>query len=100
MKKFTFETTEEMKSILLQKDYEVASTIVKVALDNLDLKEGEEVDVMEFYTEDSDLIYEVGIAQEDLLETLKVNLETMEYHEDYEMCQKIMNAINQLENND
>jgi len=98
MKTFTFETTEEMKNILLSKDYDISSVIVKASLENLDLKEGEEIDIMEFYTEDSDLIYEVGIAQEDLLETLKVNLTVMEHHEDYEMCQKIVRAIKYLEN--
>jgi len=100
MKTFIFETTEEMKDCLLGKDYDISFEVVNTALNNLNLKEGEEVDIMEFITEDSDLTYEVGIAQEDLKDTLEVNLKIMEHHEDYEICQKIIEAIKYLESNE
>lgn len=97
MKTFKFETTEIMQNNI--SGYDVSLEIINSILNNLDLKEGEEIDAMCIITNDSDLIYEVGIAYEDLKETLRVNLKIMEEFEDYETCQKVINALKYLETN-
>ena len=83
----------------LVKDYEgnkeLSNLIVDSALLNLKTRK-KEIPVVSISTKDNSLIYDIVISRPDLIETLEQNLETMEEYEDYERCQKIVNALKYL----
>ena len=72
-----------------------SNLIVDSALLNLKTRK-KQIPVVSISTKDNSLIYDIVISRPDLIETLEQNLETMEEYEDYERCQKIVNALKYL----
>ena len=90
-----FDTTEELEEIFGGRSKELHDLIVDIALANLKTKR-KQIPVVSIYTKDEDVIYDIMIDRPDMVETLKQNLTTMEEYEDYERCQKIVNALDYL----
>jgi len=90
-----FDTTKELEEIFGGGSKELHDLIVDIALDNLKTKR-KQIPVVSIYTKDEDMIYDIMIDRPDMVETLEQNLTTMEEFEDYERCQKIVNAIDYL----
>ena len=90
-----FDTTEELNSIFSDGKKELNDLIVDIALKNLKTKR-KEIPIVSIYTKDEDMTYDIVIDRPDMVETLEQNLTTMEEYEDYERCQKIINALDYL----
>jgi len=90
-----FDTTEELNDIFNGGMKELNDLIVDEALKNLKTKT-KQIPVVSIYTKDEDLIYDILIDRPDIVETLEQNLDTMEDYEDYELCQKIVKALDYL----
>jgi len=74
---------------------ELHDLIVDTALANIKTKR-KEIPVVSIRTKDEDVLYDIMIDRKDMVETLEQNLQSMEEYEDYERCQKIVNAIDYL----
>tara|TARA_B110000908_G_C10008320_1_gene337376 strand:- start:126 stop:440 length:315 start_codon:yes stop_codon:yes gene_type:complete len=94
-----FNTTEELNEAFTEGNKYISEVIVDVALKNIKTKR-KVIPVIQFTTKDDDLIYDVMIERPDMIDTLEQNLEVMEEFEDYERCQKIMDALHYLKNKD
>ena len=90
-----FDTTEEMNDSFRGGDKKLHDLIVDTALANVKTKR-KTIPVVSIYTKDEDMIYDIMIERDDMLETLEQNLTSMEEYEDYERCQKIVEAISYL----
>jgi hypothetical protein len=90
-----FETTEEIENIFTDGFKDLNDLIVDIALDNLKTSI-KEIPVVSILAKDEDTIYDIIIDRVDMPETLKQNLQSMEKYEDYERCQKIVNALDYL----
>jgi hypothetical protein len=90
-----FDTTEEINSIFKDGMKELNDLIVDTAIKNLKTKRVT-IPVVAIYTKDEDVTYDIMIDRPDMIETLEQNLTTMEEYEDYERCQKIVNALDYL----
>jgi|TARA_R110001592_G_C13099524_1_gene744053 hypothetical protein len=90
-----FDTEEELQEIFNGNSKKLHNLIVDTALLNLKNRE-KTIPVVSIHTKDDDTIYDIMIDRPDMIDTLEQNLITMEEFEDYERCQKIVNAINYL----
>ena len=92
-----FNTTEELNEAFAGGNKFISEVIVDTALKNIKTKR-KIIPVIQFTTKDDDMIYDVMIERPDMIETLEQNLEVMEELEDYERCQKIIDALFYLNN--
>ena len=95
MKKYLFDTVEDIEDILENGDYTFSKEIVDAVLLNMN----EDVDnfvVMQIEARDADYVYEITFNKSDLYETLQTHLPVIEEEEDYETCGKIIEALNFL----
>ncbi len=90
-----FNTIEEVNNIFKDGMKELNDLIVDTAIKNLKTKRIT-IPVVSIYTKDEDVTYDIMIDRPDMVETLEQNLTTMEEYEDYERCQKIVNALDYL----
>ena len=90
-----FETTQELNKTFSEGNKPLSDIIVDTAIKNIKTKR-KEIPVVSITTKDDDLIYDIMISRMDLVETLEQNLEVMEEYEDFERCQKIVDAIHYL----
>jgi|TARA_B110000967_G_scaffold144759_1_gene148129 hypothetical protein len=94
-----FNTTEELNEAFAGGNKFISEVIVDTALKNIKTKR-KIIPVIQFTTKDDDMIYDVMIERPDMIETLEQNLEVMEELEDYERCQKIIDALHYLKSKD
>jgi hypothetical protein len=87
------ETFEEM---LRNKDLKISKVIVETALKNLFNKK-RFIHILKVELIEEEQIYDITLDRNNLLDTLKQNLEIHELHEDYLGCIEINKAIKQLE---
>ena len=90
-----FDTTKEMNNTFKGGNKKLHDLIVDTALANLKTKR-KQIPVLSIYTKDEDMVYDIIIDRVDMVETLEQNLLSMEEYEDYERCQKIVNALDYL----
>lgn len=92
---WVYNTAEEMNDVFRGGEKRLHDLIVDTALDNLKTKR-KEIPVVSILTKDDDTTYDIMIERTDMIETLEQNLKSMEEYEDYERCQKIVNALDYL----
>ena len=93
--KIVYNTTKEMEELLNGESKYLSDLIVDIALQNLKTRK-KEIPVLQIITKDTDFIYDIIIDREDMIETLEINLDTMQDYEDYERCSLIVNALDYL----
>ena len=76
-------STDEFEQMIKDKDLGISKSIVKGILENL-VGDKKHIHVLEIYVEAEDKIFDITCDREDFIDTLKENLETHVYHEDYE----------------
>jgi hypothetical protein len=89
---------EEFEQRLKDKDLEISKAIVDTILEHLDSKE-RFIPILEVELEEEGDIYDINLDNKNtaiLIQTLEQNLEIFEYHEVYEQCPTILEAINYL----
>ncbi len=96
MKQIEFDTEEEMEQSFTENDYKFHKFVVDSALKNIDSKK-KEIKIMSILTKDTNTTFDIILEPKFMVETLETNLPIMEEYEDYERCQKIVNAIKYLQ---
>jgi len=86
---------EELESRIKSKDKNISVEIVKIILDNLDTKK-RFINILEIHLENSGLIIDITADRENFVYTLEKNLDTLVFHEEYEICSQVKNAIEYL----
>ena len=96
VKRITVKSVEEFEEMLQTQDLKISKAIVEVALKNLKSKK-RYVPILEVHVQDEETIFDITLDRNNLVETLKQNLEIFETHEEYEGCARIASAIKELE---
>lgn len=90
-------TYEEFEDLIYSKDLNISKSIVDSILKNMTTKK-RHIHVLEIMIEDEDKIMDLTVDRNDFIDTLEKNLEIHVYHEEYERCVEIQNAIQKLKN--
>ena len=88
---------EELENRIKSKDKNLSIEIVKIILDNLTTKK-RFINILEIHLEDSGLVLDITADRKDFISTLQKNLDTLVFHEEYEICSRVKEAIEYLSN--
>jgi len=97
-KRIKIKTQEDFEVMLQERDLVISKAIVDTALKNLNNTK-RYIPVLEIHVEDDGSVFDITLDRQDMVSTLEQNLEIHEYHEDYEGCAKIINAIKEIKSN-
>jgi hypothetical protein len=93
VKRIKVETHEDFEVMLQEQDLKISKAIVEIALKNTKRF----IPVLEIHIEEDETIYDITLDRQDMVSTLRQNLEIHERNEDYEGCARIIKAIQELE---
>lgn len=88
---------QEFENLIYGKDLNISKACVDTILNNLNTTK-RHIHVLEIMVEDEDKIMDLTVDRKDFIDTLEKNLEIHAYHEEYERCVDIQNAIQKLKN--
>jgi hypothetical protein len=91
----TIQNFEELEYLVLNKDLNLSNSIIDSILNNLEIKE-EKLHFMDLIVKDEGIVYSLDILKENFIDTLERNLEIQQYHEQFEKCIEIQQAIIKL----
>mgnify|MGYP003341546033 FL=1 len=91
----TVQNYEDFEALIKSKNLKISKAVVENILDNLNTKK-RFIYALEITIEDDNKIVSLTIDRKDFIVTLEKNLEIFVYHEAYEECTKIQEAINKL----
>lgn len=89
---------EEFQIMIDNKDFRISESITKTILDNVNTKK-KHIHIISINVLENNTILDLTLEKKFFIETLEENLKFFIEHERYEDCQNIVNAINQLKNN-
>ena len=95
----TVQNTDEFQEMVDNKDFSLSEAIVSGILKNINGKK-KHVHVLSVTCLDEGEIYDITVERKHFAETLEENLPYYVREEKYEDCQKIINVINELKNQD
>ena len=95
----TVQNTDEFQEMVDNKDFRLSEAIVSGILNNINGKK-KHVHVLSITCLEEEEIYDITIERKYFAETLEENLPYYVREERYEECQKIVNIINELKNQD
>lgn len=95
----TVQNTDEFQEMVDNKDFRLSEAIVSGILSNINSKK-KHVHVLSITCLDEGEIYDITVERKHFAETLEENLPYYVREERYEDCQKIVNIINELKNQD
>lgn len=96
VKRIKVKNVEEFEDMLQEQDLKISKAIIEVALKNLKGKK-RFIPVLEVHVEEDESIFDITLDRQNMLSTLRQNLEIHERNEDYEGCARIANAIKELQ---
>jgi hypothetical protein len=89
---------EEFQIMIDNKDFRISESITKTILDNVNTKK-KHIHIISINVLENNTILDLTLEKKFFIETLEENLKFFIERERYEDCQNIVNAINQLKNN-
>jgi protein-arginine kinase activator protein McsA len=89
---------EEFQIMIDNKDFRISESITKTILDNVNTKK-KHIHIISINVLENNTVLDLTLEKKFFIETLEENLKFFIEHERYEDCQNIVNAINQLKNN-
>ena len=95
VKRIKVKNVEEFEEMLQEQDLKISKAIIEVALKNLKGKK-RFIPVLEVHVEEDESIFDITLDSQNMLSTLRQNLEIHERNEDYEGCARIAKAIQEL----
>jgi len=95
----TVQNTDEFQEMVDNRDFRLAEAIVSGILKNINGKK-KHIHVLSVTCLEEGEIYDITVERKHFAETLEENLPHYVREERYEDCQKIVNIINELKNND
>lgn len=93
--KIKVENYQEFEDLIYAKDLTISEAIVDKILENLKSKK-RFIPVLEITIEDENKIMDLTVDKRDFIDTLEKNLEIHIFHEKYEKCVQIKEAIDSL----
>jgi hypothetical protein len=93
----TVNNTEEFQELVDNKDFRIAKAIVEGILDNVKSKK-KYIHVLSITCLEEGEIYDINVERKHFVETLEENLPYYIREEQYEDCQRIVNAVSKLKN--
>jgi len=95
VKRIKVKNVEEFEDMLQEQDLKISKAIIEVALKNLKGKK-RFIPILEVHVEEDESIFDITLDRQNMLSTLRQNLEIHERNEDYEGCARIAKAIQEL----
>jgi hypothetical protein len=95
----TVQNTDEFQEMVENKDFRLSEAIVSGILNNIDGKK-KHIHVLSITCLEEEEIYDITVERKYFAETLEENLPYYVREERYEDCQKIVNIISELKNQD
>lgn len=95
----TVQNTDEFQEMVDNRDFRLSEAIVSGILKNINGKK-KHVHVLSVTCLEEGEIYDITVERKHFAETLEENLPYYVREEKYEDCQKIINVINELKNQD
>ena len=95
MKEFEVNNSEEFEGLIESKDIKISQALVETILTNLKGRK-RHIHAMSVLFQDEQMIFDVTVDREDFIYVLETHLPTYEFHELYEKCADIVNAIKYL----
>ena len=95
----TVQNTDEFQEMVDNRDFRLSEAIVSGILKNINGKK-KHVHVLSVTCLEEGEIYDITVERKHFAETLEENLPYYVREEKYEDCQKIINIINELKNQD
>ena len=89
------DNTDEFQELINSKEFRIAKAIVEGILANMNTKK-KHVHVLSVVCEDEEEIFDITVERKHFCETLDENLKYYVENEEYEGCQKIIEAIKLL----
>ena len=89
---------EEFQTMIDNKDFRISESIIKTILSNVNTKK-KHVHIISVNVLENNTTLDLTLEKKFFIETLEENLKFFIEQERYEDCQNIVNAINQLKNN-
>ena len=86
VKRIKVKNVEEFEDMLQEQDLKISKAIIEVALKNLKGKK-RFIPVLEVHVEEDESIFDITLDRQNMLSTLRQNLEIHERNEDYEGCE-------------
>ena len=93
----TVNNSDEFQELVDQKDFRISKAIVDGILDNINSKK-KHVHVLSITCLEEGEIYDITVERKHFAETLEENLPYYIREEQYEDCQRIVNAVSKLKN--
>ena len=95
----TVQNTDEFQEMVDNKDFRLSEAIVSGILNNINGKK-KHIHVLSITCLEEEEIYDITVERKYFAETLEENLPHYVREERYEDCQKIVNIISELKNQD
>ena len=95
----TVQNTDEFQEMVDNRDFRIAEAIVSGILKNINGKK-KHIHVLSVTCLEEEEIYDITVERKHFAETLEENLPHYVREERYEDCQKIVNIISELKNQD
>jgi hypothetical protein len=95
----TVQNTDEFQELVDNKDFRLSEAIVSGILNNISSKK-KHIHVLSITCLEEEEIYDITVERKYFAETLEENLPHYVREERYEDCQKIVNIISELKNQD
>ena len=89
---------EEFQTMIDNKDFRISESIIKTILNNVNTKK-KHIHIISINVLENNTVLDLTLEKKFFIETLEENLKFFIERERYEDCQNIVNAINQLKNN-
>ena len=91
----TVNSYDEFQEMADNKDFRIAKAIVESILSNINTKK-RNIHILSVACVEDQAIYDLTLDRKFFVDTLEENLKYYIEHEQYEQCQKIVDAINKL----
>jgi len=91
------ENFDEFEDLVSSKDLNLSDIIVNSILNNLENEEGK-IHSVDLIIKGEGIVYSLELLKENFIDTLEKNLKIQEYHEQFERCVEIQQALAKLKN--
>jgi hypothetical protein len=89
------ENFREFEDLVSSKDLNLSNIVIDSILNNLENEE-EKIHTLDLIIKDEGIIYSLEVLRENFIDTLEKNLKIQEYHDQFERCIEIQQAITKL----
>jgi hypothetical protein len=89
------ENFREFEDLVSSKDLNLSNIVINSILNNLE-NEVEKIHTLDLVIKDEGIVYSLEVLRENFIDTLEKNLKIQEYHDQFERCIEIQQAVTKL----